>query len=59
LLPAEINMTGEEKEKIYFDIIEKIGNTITIPFSLKIRYYFSRLGYLESLGDPNFLFIVN
>ncbi|MCF8373764.1 MAG: dihydroorotate dehydrogenase-like protein [Bacteroidales bacterium] len=43
LLPADINQTGEEKEKIYFDIIEKISQTITIPFSLKISYYFSGL----------------
>ena len=43
LLPAEINHTGEEKEQIYFDIIEKIGAEINIPFSLKISYYFSGL----------------
>lgn len=43
LLPAEINHTGEEKEQIYFDIIEKIGSEINIPFALKISYYFSGL----------------
>ena len=43
LLPAEIDHTGEEKEQIYFDIIEKIGAEINIPFSLKISYYFSGL----------------
>ncbi len=43
LLPAEIDITGVQKEDIYFDIIEKIGKAITIPFSLKISYYFSGL----------------
>ncbi len=43
LLPAEIDITGVQKENIYFDIIEKIGEAITIPFSLKISYYFSGL----------------
>ncbi len=43
LLPAEIDLTGEEKEQIYFDIIEKIGSELNIPFALKISYYFSGL----------------
>ena len=43
LLPAETDHTGVEKEKIYFDIIEKIEKTISIPFALKISYYFSGL----------------
>lgn len=43
LLPADIDVTGEEKEKNYFEIIEKISEAVTIPFSLKISYYFSGL----------------
>lgn len=43
LLPGDINQTGDEKEAIYFDIIAKIKAVITIPFSLKISYYFSGL----------------
>ncbi len=43
LLPADIDITGEEKEKNYFEIIEKIGNAVSIPFSFKISYYFSGL----------------
>lgn len=43
LLPAEVDIKGEQKEDNYFDIIEKISNTVTIPFSLKISYYFSGL----------------
>jgi dihydroorotate dehydrogenase (fumarate) len=43
LLPADIDVTGEEKEKNYFEIIEKISEAVKIPFSLKISYYFSGL----------------
>jgi dihydroorotate dehydrogenase (fumarate) len=43
LLPADIHEIGEEKEKIYFDIIEKVSEVITIPFSIKLSYYFSGL----------------
>jgi len=41
MLPAEILLTGEKKEQIYFDIIHEIEKVITIPFALKISYYFS------------------
>jgi len=43
LLPADIDITGEAKEKNYFEIVEKLSEAITIPFSLKISYYFSGL----------------
>lgn len=43
LLPGDINQTGDEKEAIYFDIIAHIKQVISIPFSLKISYYFSGL----------------
>ncbi len=43
LLPADIDITGEAKEKNYFEIVEKLSQAITIPFSLKISYYFSGL----------------
>jgi dihydroorotate dehydrogenase (fumarate) len=41
MLPAEIDVPGEEKESTYFEIIEKISEVIIIPFSLKISFYFS------------------
>lgn len=43
LLPAEITETGTEKEQLYLDIVRKISETVTIPFALKISYYFSGL----------------
>lgn len=43
-LPSEFDRTTEEKEKAYFEIIEKVKKTVTIPIALKISYYFSNLG---------------
>jgi len=43
-LPSEFDRTTEEKEKAYFQIIEKVQKEITIPIALKISYYFSNLG---------------
>ena len=43
-LPSEFGRTREEKEKAYFQIVEKIQKKVSIPISLKISYYFSDLG---------------
>jgi dihydroorotate dehydrogenase (fumarate) len=43
LLPSDFERTGAENEKVYFDIISKVREYITIPLSLKIGYYFSSL----------------
>ena len=43
-LPTEFGRTSEEKEKAYFQIIEKVQKEVTIPVALKISYYFSNLG---------------
>ena len=43
-LPTEFDRTTEEKEKIYFQIIEKVKSVVSIPIALKISYYFSNLG---------------
>jgi dihydroorotate dehydrogenase (fumarate) len=43
-LPSEFDRTTEEKEKAYFQIIEKVQKEISIPIALKISYYFSNLG---------------
>ena len=43
-LPSEFDRTTEEKEKAYFQIIEKVQKEVTIPIALKISYYFSNLG---------------
>ena len=43
-LPSEFDRTTEEKEKAYFQIIEKVQKEVRIPIALKISYYFSNLG---------------
>ena len=51
-LPADIDQTGEEKEKVYFDIINKIQEEINIPFALKISYYFSGLAnFIKKISE--------
>ena len=41
ILPSDFDKSGEENEKIYFDIIREVQKYITIPVSLKTGYYFS------------------
>lgn len=43
LLPSDFAKSNQENEKVYFDIISQVKNFITIPFALKIGYYFSSL----------------
>ena len=43
-LPSDFERTSEEKEKVYFQIIEQVQKTVSIPIALKISYYFSNLG---------------
>lgn len=43
VLPSNFNIEGSEIEGIYFNIVEKVKEFITIPLSLKIGYYFSSL----------------
>jgi dihydroorotate dehydrogenase (fumarate) len=43
-LPSDFERTSEEKEKVYFEIVEQVQKAVTIPIALKISYYFSNLG---------------
>jgi dihydroorotate dehydrogenase (fumarate) len=43
ILPSDFDKNSAETEQIYFDIIKEVKKFITIPFSLKIGYYFSSL----------------
>ena len=43
-LRADFERTSEEKEKAYFEIIEKVQKAVSLPIALKISYYFSNLG---------------
>ena len=42
-LPSDFERSGDENEKVYFDIIQEVKKYVTIPVSLKIGYYFSSL----------------
>jgi dihydroorotate dehydrogenase (fumarate) len=43
ILPADPNFSGEQNEKVYFDIIDEVKKEVTIPIALKISYHFSGL----------------
>jgi len=43
VLPSDNKRSGADNEKIYFNIIDKILNEISIPVAIKVSYYFSGL----------------
>lgn len=43
ILPSDPYQSGEENEKVYFDIVNKIRKQVDIPVAIKISYYFSGL----------------
>lgn len=43
ILPSDPRRSGEENQKIYLDIIQKVLKEISIPLAIKISYYFSGL----------------
>lgn len=43
-LPTEQNRSAVEMEQAYFKVIEKVLDSVSIPVSLKISHYFTRLG---------------
>ena len=43
ILPSDMRRSGEDNEKIYFDIIQEVRNYVDIPLAVKIGYYFSSL----------------
>ena len=43
ILPSDPTKEGEENEKVYFNIAEKVTKSVNIPVALKVSYYFSGL----------------
>lgn len=43
ILPSDPRRSGEDNQRVYFDIIEKVKKQIDIPIALKISPYFSGL----------------
>lgn len=43
ILPSDWRRSGEDNEKIYYDIIHEVRNYVNLPISVKTSYYFSSL----------------
>lgn len=43
VLPSDPSMNSNKNEQQYFDIVNKVLDTVSIPVSIKISYYFSAL----------------
>jgi dihydroorotate dehydrogenase (fumarate) len=43
ILPSDWRRTGEDNEKIYYDIIREVRNYVNLPISVKTGFYFSSL----------------
>ncbi len=43
VMPSDPSKTNEENEQVYFDIVDKVLDVVSIPVSLKISNYFSSL----------------
>lgn len=46
LLPSELHRRSGEYEKVYFDVLEKVADLISIPIALKMSIYSSSLANL-------------
>ncbi len=52
ILPSDFKRTAAENEKLYFDIIKEIRQSIQIPIALKVSFYFSNLAaFLKKLSE--------
>ena len=45
-LPSDLSRSDQDLESMYFNVIEKVLKTVSIPVALKISYYFSNLGQM-------------
>jgi dihydroorotate dehydrogenase (fumarate) len=43
ILPSDWRRSGEDNEKIYYDIIREVRNYVNLPIAVKIGFYFSSL----------------
>ena len=44
LLPSNLDKSGEQNEKVFFEIAESVVKQVKIPVAIKLSYYFSGLG---------------
>ena len=45
-LPSDFSRSSQEQESMYFKVIERLLESVSIPIALKISYYFSSLGQM-------------
>ncbi|PID39219.1 MAG: diguanylate cyclase [Proteobacteria bacterium] len=45
-LPSDFSRSSEEQERMYFEVVDKLVKTVSIPIALKISHYFSSLGQM-------------
>jgi dihydroorotate dehydrogenase (fumarate) len=43
ILPSDWRRSGEDNERIYYNIISEVRNYITLPIAVKMGYYFSSI----------------
>lgn len=46
VMPSDTEQDGRDIEAVYFDVVQRIKRQISIPFALKIGYYFSGLAHM-------------
>jgi len=46
ILPSDLNRSGQENEKLYFEIISEVKKHTNLPIILKISFYFSNLAQM-------------
>lgn len=52
ILPSDLSRTGEENEKVYFEIIREVQKQVSIPIIVKLSYYFSNLAtHLQKISQ--------
>ena len=45
-LPSDLTRNDKHQDEMYFKVIQRLVESISIPVSLKISYYFSNLGHI-------------
>lgn len=51
MIPTDLNLGGEQVEKIYLDIIQSVKKTVHIPIAVKLGPYFSNMANMAKRLD--------
>ncbi|MCC6613891.1 MAG: dihydroorotate dehydrogenase-like protein [Anaerolineae bacterium] len=61
-IPTNMNMTGEEVENTYIDILHAVKSAVQIPVAMKLSPFFSNMAYMAKrldMGGANSLVLFN